>query len=163
MTEKEPAAISTRAIEIIVALMLLSVAVLVIYDSKRIGAGWAADGPEAGYFPFYIGALLGVASIWILLQAMLQKTSPVFVAPDRLQRVLAVFIPTALYIAAIYFIGIYLASAFFLALFMRRHGTFSWRKILPVSVLVPIVLFLLFEIWFLVPLPKGPLENLFGY
>ncbi|MBA2350665.1 MAG: tripartite tricarboxylate transporter TctB family protein [Burkholderiales bacterium] len=146
-----------------VAIVLLCVAALVIYDSQRVGTGWASDGPEAGYFPFYIGALLAAASIWILFQAILRKTDEVFVAPDRFQRVLAVFIPTALYIATIYFIGIYLASAFFLALFMRRYGKFDWRKTLPVSLLVPVVLFLLFEIWFLVPLPKGPLENLFGY
>jgi len=28
---------------------------------------------------------------------------------------------------------------------------------------VPFALFLLFEIWFLVPLPKGPLEEFLGY
>ena len=32
----------------------------------------------------------------------------------------------------------------------------SWRA-------VPIALFILFEIWFLVPLPKGPIEDLLGY
>jgi hypothetical protein len=28
---------------------------------------------------------------------------------------------------------------------------------------VPLVVFVVFERWFLVPLPKGPLEALFGY
>ena len=32
-----------------------------------------------------------------------------------------------------------------------------------VSVAVPGALFALFEIWFLLPLPKGPIEALFGY
>ena len=162
MLKKEPG-ISTRTVEILVALALLSVAALVVYDSKRIGASWAADGPQAGYFPFYIGVLLGIASIWILFEAILLKARSVFVAPDKFRLVLAVFIPTVLYVATIYFIGIYVASALFLALFMRWHGKFGWRTILPVSALVPVVLFMLFEVWFLVPLPKGPLETLFGY
>ncbi len=154
---------STRVIEIVVAVALLCVAALVIYDSQRVGAGWASDGPEAGYFPFYIGSLLCIASLWILLQAILRKTDEVFVAPDRFHRVLSVFIPAVVYVAVIYLAGIYVASAFFLAMFMRWQGKFGWRTIAPVSVLVPAVLFLLFEVWFLVPLPKGPLENLFGY
>ena len=42
-------------------------------------------------------------------------------------------------------------------------GKYPLAKVVPVSVLVPLALFILFEVWFLVPLPKGPVEAFFGY
>ena len=76
---------------------------------------------------------------------------------------LGLFIPSMIYVVATYFIGIYVASALFIGAFMYWHGRFAWTKIIPVSLSVPVVVFLLFEVWFLVPLPKGPLETLIGY
>jgi hypothetical protein len=46
---------------------------------------------------------------------------------------------------------------------MRLMDKYSWLKTLAVSIGLNAVLFWLFEIQFLVPLPKGPLEALFGY
>jgi putative tricarboxylic transport membrane protein len=46
---------------------------------------------------------------------------------------------------------------------MVWQGKFKWWVTGVVGVGVPIALFLLFEVWFLVPLPKGPVEHLFGY
>ena len=134
-------------------------------DSRRVGAGWADDGPQAGYFPFYIGLILCFASVWTLWRVLFsgKDTIGVFVSDKKLRLVLSVFIPSMIYVAAIYFIGIYVASALFIGAFMYWHGRFPWTKIVPVSLLVPVAVFLLFEVWFLVPLPKGPLEALIGY
>ncbi len=74
-----------------------------------------------------------------------------------------VFVPSVIYVGLIGFIGIYSASALFIAVFMRWLGRFQWPTIILVSVAVPLSLFLIFELWFLLPLPKGPLEDLFGY
>jgi putative tricarboxylic transport membrane protein len=137
----------------------------VIFDSRRVGAGWADDGPQAGYFPYYVGIILCVASAWTLLQTAFfsQGTSEVFVSNKKLRLVISVFLPSVIYVVAIYFIGIYVASALFISAFMYWHGRFPWTKIIPVSLSVPVFLFLMFEVWFLVPLPKGPLEALIGY
>lgn len=157
--------IANRSMEIIVALAILALGLLVIYDSRRVGAGWAEDGPQAGYFPFYVGLLLCLASLWTLWRAAFSARNfpGVFVSRKKLGLVLSVFIPAAVYVAAIWFIGIYVASAIFIGAFMYWHGRFGWSRIVPVSVSVPVAMFLLFEVWFLVPLPKGPLEALIGY
>jgi hypothetical protein len=156
---------STRTVEILVAAFILLISLVVIYDSRRVGASWVSDGPQAGYFPFYIGIILCVASGRILLQAFFSRRPnlEVFVNRTRFKLVLAVLIPASVFVAAIYFIGIYLSSALFIACFMWWQGKFGLTKILPVSILVPVIMFLLFEVWFLVPLPKGPVETLFGY
>jgi putative tricarboxylic transport membrane protein len=148
------------------ALVFLAVGAVVAIDSLRIGAGWAEDGPQAGYFPFYIGLALAAAGIVGLVDALRQRAatgSEAFATREQLARVGQVFGPTCVYVAAIYAAGIYVASALFIGWFMRRHGRFTWLRTLPVALGVPLMLFMLFERWFLVPLPKGPLERLLGF
>jgi len=77
--------------------------------------------------------------------------------------VLVVLVPTIVFVLAIKFLGIYVASALFIAAFMRAMDRFSWLKTIVVSIGVSAMLFWLFELQFLVPLPKGPLEAMFGY
>jgi putative tricarboxylic transport membrane protein len=157
--------VSTKTVEIVVAAVIFGLGLVVIFDSQRVGAGWASDGPQAGYFPFYVGILLCVASAWTLLGAVFSaKTGAgVFVSHKKLWLVMSVFIPSLIYVVAIYFIGIYVASAVFIGAFMYWHGRFPWIKIIPVSLIVPVSMFRMFVVWFLVPLPKGPLEALIGY
>jgi putative tricarboxylic transport membrane protein len=59
--------------------------------------------------------------------------------------------------------GIYVASALLIGLFMKWFGRYGWPLVLLVSIGVPVATFLVFERWFLVPLPKGPLEDFLGY
>ena len=157
--------VSVRTAEILIAALFLVIAGVVIYDSSRIGFGWALDGPQTGYFPFYIGVLIAIASVANLVHAFFSTElgRKAFVKREQFRAVVAVLVPMAIYIAVIYFVGIYVASLLFIAIFMRWLGRFGWTKIALVSLLVPAGLFLMFEIWFLVPLPKGPLEALFGY
>jgi hypothetical protein len=144
--------------------LLQVIAVMVIVDSIRVGNGWADDGPKAGYFPFYIGLLLFAAATWVLINALRGgKSDPPFATREELTRVVSMFIPMLVYVAGIALLGIYVASALLIAFFMIRHGRYRWPLTAAVSLGVPILLFLVFERWFLVPLPKGPLEALVGY
>ncbi|HKP25588.1 MAG TPA: tripartite tricarboxylate transporter TctB family protein [Dongiaceae bacterium] len=157
--------VSKRKADIVVALLLVGVGALVIYDSLRLGIGWAADGPQSGYFPFYIGVFMVLASLGTAAIALFGRNqgNGAFVERSQLVDVLKVLVPAAIFVALIGYIGIYVASGLFIALFMRWLGKFRWRTIVIVSVAVPFAFFLLFEIWFLVPLPKGPLEDFLGY
>ncbi len=157
--------VTRRTIDIVVALALMGVAALVMADSWRVGARWASDGPQAGYFPFYIGAIMMVASGWTVLQNLITKhpDRANFVDRTQLRSVLQVLVPTIVYVGVISLLGIYVASAIFIAFFMWWLGKYKLQLILPVALGVPLVLFVMFEVWFLVPLPKGPLETAFGY
>ena len=135
-----------------------------VYDSVRLGARWAEDGPQAGYFPFYVGLLVCLSAAVNFVMALVNRRDAArdFVELDKLKLVLAVLVPAAVYVAAIGWIGIYVASAVFIAFFMRWLGKYPWWKVAVVSVGTMVAFFLIFEVWFLVPLPKGPLENLLG-
>jgi cell division protein FtsW (lipid II flippase) len=163
--EPRSAWLTNRVAEAIVAAGALLVGAVMMMDSLRIGIGWADDGPRGGYFPFRTGAVLGIAAVVVLLRALFgrHRNQELFVAWDRFKMVLAVLIPTVLYVLATQFIGIYIASAVFIGGFMRAIGKFDWPKVVVISVVTSVVLFWMFEFQFLVPLPKGPLESLFGY
>ena len=158
-----PAA-AVRGPELGVALLLMAFAVLVIVDSVRVGIGWADDGPRAGYFPFYIGVILLAASGTIAVTTLLrwQQLSQPFVMREEFAGVWAVLWPSVAAVALMPLAGLYVASALLIAWFMRRHGRYGWAVTLLVSLGVVAVLFVVFERWFLVPLPKGPLEQGLG-
>jgi putative tricarboxylic transport membrane protein len=158
-----PASLSRRGPEIAVALFIEVIAALVVWDSVRVGAGWGSDGPKSGYFPFYVGMLLGAAGLAVLLGRLrLREPERPFADGEQLGRVFAVLLPMVAYVAAIAVLGIYLASALLIGWFMWRHGRHGYGTLAAVSLGVPLVVFAVFERWFLIPLPKGPLERLLG-
>jgi putative tricarboxylic transport membrane protein len=161
----QPAALGTRWPEVIVAGSLMLLSLLVITDSVRVGTGWGDDGPRSGYFPFYIGLLLLLSSGAVLVGALIgwRKADPVFAERTQLASVFAVLVPMLLYVLGIALAGIYVASFLLIGYFMRRHGKFGWPLTTAVAIGVPLVFFLVFERWFLVPLPKGPIERLLGF
>jgi putative tricarboxylic transport membrane protein len=154
-----------RTMDIVVAAILMAVGALVMVGSYQLGAGWSPSGPESGYFPFYVGALILVSSTVTLLITLFSTGAgrTAFVEAEQLRRVLQVLIPSVIFVIAIDYIGIYVAGALFIACFMWWLGKYPLPKVVIVSVLVPLILFFVFEVWFLVPLPKGPLEALFGF
>lgn len=162
-TAEETSAVSTRTLEIITAVFFLVLGVVVMWDSQRLGAGWGSDGPQSGYFPFYIGLLMTIATLANLVSALRQKKSESFVSRPRLKLVMAIFLPCLVYLAVMQMLGLYVSSAIFIAVFMRWQGKFSVLKSVLTGISTSMVLFLMFEIWFKVPLLKGPLEAALGY
>jgi hypothetical protein len=169
------ALVSNRTMEVVVALLLLGGSAIVISDAVRIGFGWQEGvGPAPGYFPFWVALILGISSLVTLVSAVLgHGGGETFVSLRPFGRVLAVLVPSLVYVGLIGGIslgpveiprlGIYVASALFIAAFMIAVGRENVLKAIAVGVAVPVALFFMFEKWFLVPLPKGPLEALLGY
>jgi Tripartite tricarboxylate transporter TctB family len=156
------AVVSTRVVDAVVAACVLAFGALVLFGSRALGSGWTSDGPGPGYFPFYIGVLLCVSAAGIFYQAVFGKEQDksAFVDKEQLSRVLQVLIPALVYVGAIQAIGIYVASAVYIALFMVILGKFSWVKSVAAALVINVVFFMMFEVWFKVPLFKGMLNPL---
>jgi putative tricarboxylic transport membrane protein len=161
----ESGSIGNKTMEIVTAFFILVFGAVIMWDSYRIGAGWSSEGPESGSFPFYVGLLIVISAIVTLFGAFRSNAEEAgeFVGHDELKMVLAVLLPSIVYVALIGFIGIYVASAAFITIFMVWQGKFSILKSLLVAIPVNVFLFFMFEVWFKIPLPKGPLEAMFGY
>jgi hypothetical protein len=165
---REGRAVGTvRVWEFVVAACFLAFGALIVYDSRRLGSSWGSDGPQAGYFPFYIGVIICISSAINLFAAISRANRDTFVRWDQLRMVLIVMVPYTVYVALIsnpiYSLGIYEASVIFIAAFMRILGKYAWPKVVMVSIGTVVIFFLMFEVWFKVPLPKGPIEALLGF
>jgi putative tricarboxylic transport membrane protein len=153
-----------RSVEIGVALAMAGFAVLIIAGSVQAGIGWGAEGPKAGFFPFYVALVILLASTVNLVQAFaIVPRDGLFAEWNQLAQVMTVLIPTTIYVALIPYIGIYVASMLLIAVFMKWLGRYQWTQVLAISITVPLVTFAIFEKWFLVALPKGPIEESLGF
>jgi hypothetical protein len=175
-----------RTLEIWTAAAAGLVAVVVIVESLTHDIGWNEAGPGSGYFPFRLGLLLFAAAIVRVLQTVRGAGSAsrashasgpagtlasgpvgpasgpaVFVTREELRRSLSVFWPTAALVVAMFPLGCYVPSGVYLAWMMRRHGGHGWLLSVAYGAAVMVAFFLIFDLWFKVPLAKGPLEALF--
>ena len=159
--------ISMRAMEIITALLFIAIGLVVTVGSLKLGASWGSDGPEAGYFPFYVSLIIIVSSAITLYQAVIvnkNKETESFVDKESFSQVMAVLLPAFVFILGVQLIGIYVSSAIYIAIFMVWLGKYPIWKAVAVAVGVSAALYFMFEYWFQVPLPHGswinPLEFL---
>jgi hypothetical protein len=156
------ALVSNNHVDAVVAAVLIVIGLVVVFEARRLGTGWTSDGPGAGYFPFYIGMILSIAGAGILYQSLLSKSADTGSFIDRAQfkRVMSVLLPSILYVAVIMLLGLYVASAMFIAAFMVWLGKYSLLKGAVLGVAVCALFFAMFEVWFKVPLFKGALNPL---
>ena len=161
-TNGSPAGPMHRTVEAGVTLLIALFGVIVIVGSLKAGINWGAEGPRAGFFPFYVGLFIVVASAVNLWNALRDGDKGLFAEWGQLRQVMSVVVPTAIYVGAMPFTGLYIASMVFIAWFMRWLGHYRWLTVVAVAVGMPVLTYLVFERWFLVPLPKGPLEEWLG-
>ena len=152
-----------RAADLITATVLALVAGVVIVDAVRLGIGWGSDGPKSGFFPFWLAVFLLASTVGIVVQAVRRHGRPPFVARERLRPVLQVLGPAVGFVVVTAALGFYVASAVYVAVSMRWLGRHRWVTVGAIAIGIPLVTFLVFERWFLVPMPKGPLESWLGY
>ena len=152
-----------RTADLTTAVVLMAAGVLVVWDSLRLGIGWGSDGPQSGFFPFWLAVLLLVSCAAIAWQAWRRASRTTFVTREQLKPVLTTLLPSAGFVVLTQFVGLYVASAFFMTFYMRWIGRYGWVPIALVAVLFPVLTFVIFETWFLVPMPKGPVEAWLGY
>lgn len=153
--------VSMRTVEIAVALMFLVFAIVVMQGSIKLGSSWGSDGPQAGYFPFYISLIILISSSATLIQAIRQKelSNETFVDKGPFRQVLAVLVPAFFFTLSMQLIGIYVSAAIYIAFFMIWIGKYAVWKSIALGVAISVALYMMFEYWFQIPLPSGSLIN----
>ena len=152
-----------RVADLLTASVLMLLGGVVVYDAVRLGIGWGTDGPKSGFFPFWLGVLLLAMCGGLLIQAALRGESRPFSTRKQLGPVLKVLWPAVAMVVLMQWVGLYVASVLYIGFYMRWIGRHSWPAVVALAVGVPLVAFIVFEKWFLVPMPKGPLETWLGY
>jgi hypothetical protein len=148
-----------RRADIYVALGLMLVGLLVIGDAIRLGFGWGMSGPMAGFFPFYMGLGVVICTFFILLRAIRlyrkEGSGKPLIKPGGLPQILWVLLPAVGMVLLTELIGLHLSTVLYLVFYMRVIGKTPWLKTVAISILVPLVVFILFDKIFLIPLPEG--------
>jgi putative tricarboxylic transport membrane protein len=155
---------SQRAVEIAVALATFAFGIIVLVGSLQVGIDWGVEGPKPGFFPFYVSLFIIVGSVYNLLQATHFGgiKEGLFSTWEELRRVLSVVVPSTIYVALVPFAGIYVSSMLLIAFFMMWLGSYNAWKTVPIAVGVPALVYIVFERYFQIPLPKGPIEYWLG-
>ena len=148
--------------ELAVAVAVGAMGAVVAGSAATHHIGWNELGPQPGYFPFRLGLLLMLTGALLFYQAIRAGGGASFVSREQFRRVLSVFLPTAALAVAIPFLGCYVPMAIYLAAMMHWHGNFSWLRTAVTSLAITVAFYLIFELWFLVPLAKGPIEEALG-
>ena len=158
-----------RVLDLVTAALLMLLSGIVIYDALRLGAGWGIEGPQSGFFPFWLAALLAAVSIVLFFQTWRRRSQEPFVTVERFAPVLKVLGPLAGFVVLTdppgpwSGLGLYVAAGLYLGFYMRWVGRHDWRTVVALATAVPVITFIIFETWFLVPMPKGPVEAWLGY
>ena len=152
-----------RAADIVTASILILFGGLVLADALRLGVGWGSDGPKSGFFPFWLALIMVLSCAVIIAQAARKTTGRSFVTRDKVGPVFKVLWPATASVMLIHWVGLYVSSALYIGFYMRWVGRHSWSAVALIAFGIPVTIFFIFEKWFYVPMPKGPLEAWLGY
>jgi hypothetical protein len=156
--------VSRFALEVATALATAAFGVAVVTGATEFGIGWGDAGPEPGYFPFYVGLLIVLGSVGVLVQAfVLYRGRPFrFLDAAQARRLAAFFLPVIGFVLASLALGLYVAAVLYIAGAMWLKGRYRIWTALAVAIGLAVFFYVVFEIWFQVPLLKGPLEAALG-
>jgi hypothetical protein len=159
--------ISRRALEISTAALTGIFGVAVVVSSIDNGIGWSSAGVDAGTFPFLTGVIVVLGSLYNLGQGALGRGTlarvTVAVTRAELGRLAGLFIPAAIFVAAIPVLGMYLASAGYVFAVLALPKRQSVLHALVIAAVTPLVLYAVFERLFQVSLPHGAFAAAFGF
>ncbi len=148
-----------RKADILVALLLMFIGLVVIVDSVRLGFKWGMNGPESGFFPFYLGVGTIVCAILVMRKVAIQYkkegAGKRLMPAGALNSILWVLVPATVMIAMTELVGLHIAAALYMGFYMRAVGKIRWTTTILISIIVPLSLYIAFDKLFLVPLPQG--------
>ncbi|MFV1957078.1 MAG: tripartite tricarboxylate transporter TctB family protein [bacterium] len=142
--------------ELITAVISIVISLIAIIEAARLGFGWQADGPEAGFALFWLGVLMLVCSAGILVNAVRSKDEEdFFVSREGMMEAVRIAFTSFLIAIGIVYMGVYISTLIYSALFSRWLGKHRWRTVIAFSLITTIAVFFGMEKGLKLPLPKS--------
>ena len=155
--------LSRLALEIGFSLATMVVGGVVLFAARELERGWSEAGPGPGFFPTGIGIIIVAASLATLAQALwIVNRADVALTGAQARRVARFGLPIVAFVVATQVIGMYVATVLYLVGTMTWQGGYGLARSLLVAIVATVAFYFVFEWWFQVPLPKGPIEAWLG-
>jgi putative tricarboxylic transport membrane protein len=144
--------------ELIVAGVFILIACVVIGDAYRLGFGWTEYGPQAGFVPFGEAMLLMISAIVIFISGLKNKEEKsFFIDRQGMMEAIKIFFTAVLLSIGIIYLGIYVSTILYAALFSRWLGKHKWSSVVIFTVILTLAIFLGMEKGLHLSLPKSPM------
>jgi len=154
--------ISRRSLETGTALLTGAFGAAVLVSSLDNGIGWSSAGVDAGTFPFVIGAVILLGSVYNLARGWPGNDIAALSRHD-LARLASLFVPAAIFVGLIPLTGFYVAATAYVfgAIAWHRQRTLVFAGFL--ALCTALALYLIFELTFQISLPRGLLGSALGF
>jgi len=147
-----------RKAELIVAGFFAVIGIVTTIESFRLGTGYEIWGPQAGFIIFWLSMLTLVCVGAIIAKGWLKKKAePFFMSRVAMVETSYVALTSLIFVVLIPLVGQYIAIFIYAGLFSAWLGKARWYSVAALSIIMPTVIFWIFEKGLMVPLIKSPL------
>lgn len=156
-------AITRFRFEVGVALGVLAFGILTVIGATQSEIGWQG-GPRPGYMPLAVGLIIIGSALGILAGTVLRRRqlADIVFTGEQMGYVATLLIPLICFIVGVTTLGMYVSIVLYMAILLRWQGHYRYDLSFACGLLVAASCFAVFELWFKLPLPKGPLEAMLG-
>lgn len=142
--------------ELISAVVSIVISLIALVEAVRLGFGWQADGPEAGFALFWLSVLMLICSGAILANAVRSKdTEEFFVSKEGMMEAIRIAFTSVLITIGIIYMGVYISTLVYCVLFSRWLGKHRWPAVVAFSIITTLAIFFGMEQGLKLPLPKS--------
>ncbi|HET9580418.1 MAG TPA: tripartite tricarboxylate transporter TctB family protein [Usitatibacter sp.] len=154
--------VSQRTLEAATAVLTGAFGAAIVVSSIKAGIGWTPRGVGSGTFPSIAGVLIVAASLYNLVRGL---RGPATVVLDGVgaRKLAALFVPAALFVAAIPLAGLHVAAAAYVLATVGFQAKKPLWKAALMAVAMPLALYGIFDWAFQLPLPRGLLGAALGF
>ncbi len=158
---------TVRMAEIVMAVLMALLSITFMLKSAELNIGWVADrGPGSGAWPFWLSTGMLICCLFTIVRWFTgatpeSRSTSTFIQSSALTMVVLTVVALTVLLLLTQWIGIYFGLIVFLLFYVKVMGGHGWGLALAITIIVPVVIFCLFEWALTISLPKGISEPLF--
>ena len=140
-------------------LVLLVIAGFICWGALSLSYGHIHN-PGPGFYPLWLGIILGVMAMGLILKATRQKKGAkvlrdILAEKVRWEKVLFVLMALILYGCLMNFLGYLIVTFLLMAFLLRFIEPHPWKSVIGWTLIGSVGSYLVFEVWMKLRLPKG--------
>jgi len=148
--------VTYKWVEIVTTVALFVLGIFLAVKSVAMDPGWGPSGPEPGLWPLALTVLFMLGAVGVFVYTILNPDErPFFEARQEVKDLAAVALPIIVTVPLIYWLGIFVTSALYLAFFMWWYGEFRSYTAVTGGVVLAVILWFMLRVGFNISMPMS--------